>query len=456
MIFKKVFSKIRSFFEPKDIFLEDEWLLRHQVFAILIISFNFALGVLPFSFVRINEGNILVGSIQLLLSLFLLFGFFKLKYDKTFYKIYSIAFMFTFFLYCMIIFFYVPQNHLNILWVVSAPVLIFFFLNRKGGIVMFIWVFTFILFLLLSQYPYSVAEYITLISTVMITTFVMFIYERVKEAENKRLFAYNISLQSEVAKQTNKMKALNVELENRVKREVDKQITQEQMLLRQARMASIGEMIDAIAHQWRQPLMNINAVMMNLDRGIDTKKENEYLKEKILEVFSLTSHMSHTIEDFRNLLKVEKEKEIFSIKSVTSDVMALIQNNLKGININCAIEENIMIESYKSELSQVFITLLSNASEALNTRNIENKKINIYLNNNDDYIVLCVEDNAGGIEKENLSKIFDPYFTTKKQTGGTGLGLYITKIIVEHSMKGKLEVLSTDEGVVFSVFVPRH
>jgi len=312
----------------------------------------------------------------------------------------------------------------------------------------------FILYLLATGYPYTVVEYITLFAALSTTTLIMYAYEKVKEAEKSRLLSYNATLEKEIDAQTQNLKKLNHELESRVDEEVHKRLTQEEMLLRQSRMASMGEMIDAIAHQWRQPLMNINAVMMNLDRGIETHKDETLLKEKVLEVFSLTSHMSHTIEDFRNLLKVEKEKLYFDVEEVISNVLMLMKSNLKGVDVIVDFKDNIRIRGYKSELFQVLITLLSNASEVLKSKQLEDKKIFITLETHKEELLISIEDNAGGIDHENIAKIFDPYFTTKMQTGGTGLGLYIAKIIIEHNMKGEILVSNTNQGALFTISIP--
>jgi len=447
-------EKVKKFFMPQDTFNHDEWILKHQIFALLIVSFSLGIGIFIFAIYRVTHDSVIAGIAQFLFSFFLLIGFIKLRKDKKVYSVYSIIFFLLFFIYIHIVFFFVPQNHLNILWIVSAPVLIFFFLDKKGGLIIFFLLLGFIAYLLLTGYPYTVAEYITLFAVLATTTLIMYAYEKVKEGERGRLLSYNLTLESEIEKKTEKLRMLNTNLEIRVIEEVDKQLTQEDMLLRQSRMASMGEMIDAIAHQWRQPLMNINAVMMNLDRGIEKQQDITQLKEKVLEVFSLTSHMSHTIDDFRNLLKVEKEKSEFLVSDVITTVLHLIKSNLKGIHISSDLKDDIMIKSYKSELSQVIITLLSNASEVLNMKNIEDKKIHIRLSYRNEHAILNIEDNAGGIEDENLTKIFDPYFTTKKQTGGTGLGLYIAKIIVEHSMEGKLLVHNKNDGVSFSIILP--
>ena len=445
---------IRKIFTPKSSFTHDEEVLKHQIFALLVISLFFGIGVLIFSFFRLYEGNLIVGISQFLLAVFLLTLFFRLKNDKSYYYYYSNWFMILFFTYTTIIFFNVPQNELNIMWIISLPILIFFFLNRKRGIVMFFFVFIFILYLVATDYPYTIAEYVTLIAAFLVSSFVMYTYENVKDREKENLILYSHKLQKEVELKTADLKHLNNKLEEKIKEEVAHRLEQEQMLLRQSRMASMGQMIDSIAHQWRQPLMNINAVMMNLDRAIETSRDSEYMQKKVYEIFSLTAHMSKTIEDFRNLLKIEKERSIFNIHESISSVLLLTKNSLKGIDIVYEYDKNIAINSYKSELIQVLIILLNNASEALSARNIPDKKIFIKLQANDKNVTISIEDNALGVAKENLDKVFDPYFTTKKQNGGTGLGLYIAKIIIEHSMGGKLSVSNSNLGASFVMKIP--
>jgi C4-dicarboxylate-specific signal transduction histidine kinase len=332
--------------------------------------------------------------------------------------------------------------------------LIFFFLDKKGGVIIFFLLLGFIAYLLLTGYPYTPAEYITLFAVLATTTLIMYAYEKVKEGERKRLISYNQTLQKEIDKQTERLKQLNTELEIRVKEEVDKSLMQEEMLLRQGRMASMGEMIDSIAHQWRQPLMNINVILMNLDKGISQGREERYLKEKLSEIFSLTSHMSHTIEDFRNFMKEKKEKETFRIKDAIMDVTALIKSNLAGIELHYEMQDDLSVSSYKSELAQVLITLLGNASEVLKLHGIADKKIFIRLREEKGYARIEIEDNGGGISEKDIGRVFDPYFTTKEQTGGTGLGLYIAKIIIEQSMEGKLFVENIREGARFTVIIP--
>lgn len=229
------------------------------------------------------------------------------------------------------------------------------------------------------------------------------------------------------------------------------------MLLRQCRMANMGEMIDAIAHQWRQPLMNINAILMNMDiLTEEEKKDGKVLEQSIDEISSLTSHMSQTIEDFRTLYQEEKTKTTFEVYGLIEDVLTLMKNNFQDIAVSIEGDTTLQVVSYKNELTQVLITLFSNAIEVLKSRNIFPKKIRIDLLQDRKQTLICIEDNAGGIIEKNMASVFDPYFTTKKQTGGTGLGLYITKIIIEQHMKGEISVTNTKHGAKFLIALPHE
>ena len=249
---------------------------------------------------------------------------------------------------------------------------------------------------------------------------------------------------------------LNTRLKDKVSVEVQQRQKQEKMLLRQCRLASMGEMIDSIAHQWRQPLMNINAILMNMERSIETKENpKEYLEKKMDEVITLTTHMSQTIEDFRALLKADKQKVHFFIDKSIRHALALFEGPLKDIDIQVSVEEKLTFHGYNNELIQVIIILLSNAIDILNSKHINPKYLYIDVTL-DTHLHISIEDNAGGIEEKYLDSIFDPYFTTKNATGGTGLGLYIAKIIIEQNMHGKLTVVNTKRGAKFTLSIPKE
>jgi C4-dicarboxylate-specific signal transduction histidine kinase len=243
--------------------------------------------------------------------------------------------------------------------------------------------------------------------------------------------------------------------EQEVQYEVEKRQAQEQILLRQYRMANMGEMIDAIAHQWRQPLMQGNMILLNIDDSLENEFYNKkYLQEKISELSSLNRHMSQTIDDFRALLHHEKSKSRFNVAKMIDEVLELMKTQLKEIETSVSPNDApYSIVGYKNEVIQVVIILISNAIEAL--KHTEYKKISITIQQKEESIDILIEDNAGGIDNSILDKIFDSYFTTKKEIKGTGLGLYIAKIIIEENMQGKLSVKQGREGAQFTISIKK-
>lgn len=263
-------------------------------------------------------------------------------------------------------------------------------------------------------------------------------------------FAYNFL--NKIENDAAEFRKLNKKLEVKVEKEVKQREEQEQILLQQYRMANIGGRLDAIAHQWRQPLMNINAILLNMDNALvqDEQGSDKYVIGKIEEVASLTQHMSQTIEDFRGLFKIETQKSRFTMQTAIKEILGLMKNSLKDIEIELIVHESDEVLGHKNELMQIVIILLSNATEAFDKRKIENKQITIDLAVVAEMATVSVEDNAGGITRENITAIFDPYFTTKAQSGGTGLGLYIAKTIVEQRMMGTIAAENIDNGARFT------
>ncbi|MFY4787921.1 sensor histidine kinase [Aliarcobacter butzleri] len=245
-------------------------------------------------------------------------------------------------------------------------------------------------------------------------------------------------------------------LESRIKNEIDQRLAQEQILIQQSKLAAMGEMIGNIAHQWRQPLAQISAIHMNMKVTYDFNKFDEvYLNEKIKEANKLTSYMSQTINDFQNFFIPQKEKEIFSIEKACKDAYNIIDSSLKyhNIEINFNIKEDTNILGYKNEFSQVILNILSNAKDILIERKIENPKIDIEVKNGDNYSIIKIHDNAGGVKDDILDKIFDPYFTTRHKTQGTGIGLYMAKNIIERNMSGFINVKNIGNGALFTIKV---
>ncbi len=261
---------------------------------------------------------------------------------------------------------------------------------------------------------------------------------------------------TEIKKAQEALERFNKTLEQKVAEGVEKNNKHERMLSQQARLAQMGEAINMIAHQWRQPLHNINGLVMLIDMKLSKEKElgKSIVNKELDEIELICSYMSNTINDFRDFFNPLKEKVEFSIKESIEGVLKLIQPTLDfdKVMVHREYGADIRYMGYPNELGQVIINILNNAKDALVTHNKERKKeIRINLFKEFNRAVITIEDNAGGIDKEIIDDIFKAYFSTKVKSKGTGLGLYISKIIIEEHMKGKLSVKNGENGAVFRI-----
>ena len=230
----------------------------------------------------------------------------------------------------------------------------------------------------------------------------------------------------------------------------------ENMLLQQSRLAKSGEMIENITHQFRQPLNNISYILINIKKRFQNKNLDEnYFERKVIQANEQLDFLSKTIDDFKEFYTPSKKKEEFSIKDSIQNVFTILSADLKKRNIefstNFKVNEDIKVYGIRNELSQVLLALISNANEAL--KNTEKPFIEIEIDSTNAEVLIKVKDNAGGIKKRDIEKVFDPYFTTKEE--GTGVGLYLSKLIIEDSFNGKIKVENQKEGAVFSLFIEK-
>lgn len=235
---------------------------------------------------------------------------------------------------------------------------------------------------------------------------------------------------------------LAIALAYKIKQLQDEKEQQKELMIHQSKLAAMGEMIGNIAHQWRQPLTHLSYILMNLEEIEDKKARSK----KVVEGTKQLEFMSHTIDDFKDFYAPQKEKEYFTLADQTRHVLELIK--LQDIELILDIQQNLTIFNYKNEFKQVLLNVLSNAKETLIQRNIKNPTIMISINKNQ----ITIEDNAGGIKEKNIQKIFEPYFTTKEKS--SGIGLYMSKIIIEKNMQGELRVVNSDKGALFTIQLP--
>ncbi|NVJ54621.1 MAG: HAMP domain-containing histidine kinase [Campylobacteraceae bacterium] len=267
-------------------------------------------------------------------------------------------------------------------------------------------------------------------------------------------------------KEEGKSKELNVlknvmnemidSLESKIQKEIKQRTNQEKLMMQQSKLAAMGEMIGNIAHQWRQPISEINAVLMELETITRYDKlEKEHLLENIKLCNQVTEHMSTTISDFQNFFKPTKKKEEFSVLKACKKALAIINASLTNnrINLTFDIQEDNIISGYSNEFSHAILNIISNAKDALVLRKIKNPEIKISIKVGKTYTVIKILDNAGGIKLKDIDTIFQPYFTTKYAKQGTGIGLYMTKMIIENNMEGFVQAKNVKNGALFTIKV---
>lgn len=268
---------------------------------------------------------------------------------------------------------------------------------------------------------------------------VILIFLIVLAFKNRKLRQYN-----------EKIRELNQSLEYRVQKAVDEISKKDQILAHQTRLAAMGEMIGAIAHQWRQPL-NTLAINLQLlpeyveEHGCDEDALDKFVEKNMKTIF----FMSSTIDDFRNFFKDDNKKTLFSVKVALEDTLKLINEQLKSKNIEVKINgDDFKVYGSKTQFQQVLLNLISNAKDAIEENGVQKGEIDIVIDSKNKTV--SIKDNGGGIDEKIMYKIFDPYFTTK-EVKGSGIGLYMSKTIIEKYFNGKLEASNAKNGAIFTI-----
>ncbi|MFA5232958.1 MAG: HAMP domain-containing sensor histidine kinase, partial [Sulfurimonas sp.] len=272
-----------------------------------------------------------------------------------------------------------------------------------------------------------------------------------KEAEYEEL---NKSLEKRVQEQTRELKELNQTLEKRVRDEIAKNEDKQRVMFWQSRHASLGQMLANIAHQWRQPLTELSLAMFNIKKAVQNDRVEDVSKFYD-ESKHIIKNMSQTIDDFTNFFSPDKEKHYFNISESIKEAIGLLESVVNDGMITIKTNfEDIEVLGITNELTQVIINLINNSKDAFIHNSILLREIAITTKREKGFALIEVQDNAGGIAKENIEKIFEPYFTTKHKSRGTGLGLFMSKMICEQGLGGTLDVKSKKNTTTFSIKIP--
>lgn len=258
---------------------------------------------------------------------------------------------------------------------------------------------------------------------------------------------------------TKTIQQLNNDLEQKIEEELEKNRQKDSLLFQQAKLAAMGEMIGNIAHQWRQPLNIVSMLFQRIHRQFKNGTLTGItIDNDLAQAMDTINYMSQTIDDFRGHFEPTKEKTHYDLSSVISNTVALIEPsfNLLNIKIDMSLRSEVSLYGFSEDIKQVLLNLLNNAKDAIVSNNVANGKITINVSSLSDYsgTVVSVYDNGGGIDKKNISKIFEPYFTTKHKSQGTGIGLYMSKRIVEEHLGGVISAMNEEERTCFSILIP--
>lgn len=264
------------------------------------------------------------------------------------------------------------------------------------------------------------------------------------------------SAQEALASKHQQLEEINRTLEERVAHSVSELRSKDKLMIQQSRQAAMGEMINNIAHQWKQPLNNLGLLIQGVEydfaAGLLTRAD---MKSESNKCMDLISYMSQTIDDFRSFFREDKQKTDFGVRQSITRAIQLVSASLKDRGIKIIVEagEELLINGYPNEYAQVMLNLLGNARDVLIERAISDPLIKVEIAAKAGSAFVTISDNGGGIREEIIASIFDPYFTTKQQDKGSGIGLFMSKTIIEKHMGGSLTVCNRNDGACFTVAV---
>ena len=327
------------------------------------------------------------------------------------------------------------------LWLFTYPIVLLYFQKHNSGLYWSIFLVFMILIAPLQpivevKHSFFQTMYISTVLTV-VSIIVYFYQQKMNEAKDL-IFNQQVLL----------------------KKQIEELVHKDQLLSAQSKQAVMGEMISMIAHQWRQPLSTVTLSVSNLQvRKLLGEKLDDSALDKALEDISDTVvYLSNTIDDFQTYFNPNKELSEVEIYQLIDKAVNFVLPRIKGtkifINIEKSDEKEIYLQTYTNELIQVILNIINNAIDAFAVSNTDNPNIIISVEEKTDSMVILVKDNAGGINEEDISRVFEPYFSTKGKNG-TGLGLYMSQMIVQKQFNGKIDVKSSEKGSLFSVEIKK-
>ena len=344
--------------------------------------------------------------------------------------------------------FFINENQtFTFIWALFFPILPFLLVGKRLGVYyLFIHVFIVTVISLNGLLSWTPAEYtyhslFRIIIALLSVGLFMYLYESNRDKAYQRLEEYK------------------KDLELKVQTEIKKQQEAQLLLTQQSKMAALGEMLASVSHQWKQPLGVISSANSNLEiENTLGDVHSETIEEHTQIITEQIIYMTQTLNEFGDFFKPNKQKVSFCIESAFEDILRLFNKLYQSQNITININTNqcTSIYGHKNEFRQVILNLLNNARDVIVEKNTSNKNIDITFSSNENEVLCEIQDHAGGVDQDILETIFEPFVTSKSDENGTGIGLYMSKTIIEISMQGSLHVENRDNGACFIICLPQH
>ncbi len=450
-------------FEASDLDLKSRFQMIN--IALILSSFAFIYGIVINVIYNI-EGYALFEVCLLLINILMFFTLRKFREAFEFVTTIITAQCTVFLLYIM---YTSDPESMKHTWLFTYLIVLLYFQKRRNGIYWFIFM---IIMLLIAPFQNFVEVKFTffqisyIVVVLLIVSIIVYFYQiKMNEArdlileQQELLLNFNTELEKQVKEKTTKLIELNESLEIKVQEKIDELIQKDKLLNVQAKQAVMGEMISMIAHQWRQPLSTITLQISNLQfkRLLGDDIDDEEISETLVEISDNIMYLSQTIDDFQTYFHPNKEASNIEIHELLRRAVNFTLPRVKetGIEIFINKEKDIYVTTYINELIQVILNMLNNAIDAFSTQDQKDAKVLISVEEHDEKIVILLQDNATGIALENLPHIFEPYFSTKGKNG-TGLGLYMSQMIVQKQLGGEISVENTDNGVIVRVEILKN
>ena len=461
--------KIDGFFTSGWVFNEYEHELKNRYqmvnIGILLSASGLIYGIAG-NYIRSTEGFIPLEMVLLCTNFMM---FFALRLCRHFFNFFAITMTMQYtFLFLFLIYVGEP-NDLKHLWIFTYPIILLYFQKTVHA---FYWL-GFILFMLIIaplQYivptNYSMYQVTYLSFVLVVVSIIIYFYKKkIDEAratileQQNMLKNFNQELEKQVKDKTIELMSLNESLEIKVEQKLEELRKKDQLLQVQSKQAVMGGMISMIAHQWRQPLSTITLQIANLQlkRMLNKERQCSDVDNALSNISDTIIYLSDTVDDFQTYFHPNKEVASIEIHELLQRALnfALSRISDKKIDIEIKKVYDIEIKTYINELIQVVLNILNNAIDAHNECKTEDPFISIEVKESDERVIISVEDNAGGIESQNLGHLFEPYFSTKGKKG-TGLGLYMSQMIIKKQFDGEINIRSSKNGTIFDINIIKN